>query len=142
MTEQKTILDATKQGVVNSVDYTRPVRDASFSDLGLLGPQPNIIGGAQIGVTGADETNIYDGQYSAGGSILDALLDAPMQQPIVPKRDTAPQPISQQEIQQAQQGRGGEDWYQTLFDKQPAFRGFILGALLVAVIVPLIDKIK
>ena len=100
------------------------------ADLGLLGPYPSIIGGSQIGQGGGGADGIYDGQYSAGGSILDALLDAdlPMDPP-AQKKATPPPPPAGMKVRQGQQAQGGGQATK-LFEKHPALAGYMFGVVL------------
>ena len=124
--------DASQRGLVNAMDYTRPVRDVSFSDIGLLGATPYLTGGAQIGQNGGNADGIWAQQYSTGGSILDALLDKPQAPTLPPPPKPAPT-INVREMQDAQDGVG-EGWYETLFTEKPAFRGFIAGVILMLIL--------
>ena len=124
--DKKAIMDAEKTGFVNKVDYTRPVGVSPIeADLGLLGPYPSVISGDHIGATGQDANGIWTQQYSAGGSILDSLLDAPTMPP-KPQKPKAPNPIDPQKIQQAR-AKKSQDSAQGFFSKQPALSGFAIG---------------
>jgi len=127
--EQKTILDAKETGFLSEVDYTRPVTNTPIEgDLGLLGPQPNLIGGAQIGMQGAQADNIWTQQYSAGGSILDALLDGPQAPPQQAKKKKTPPPPPAGLKVQAQSG-GGEGKAPSFFQQNPVVTGMAVGML-------------
>jgi len=129
----KNIQDSMEQGIVNAKDYTRPMRDASIGDVGVLGAKPYLTGGAQIGQTGSNADGIWTQQYSTGGSILDALLDQPQAPSIpAPPKPAAPT-INARELQDAQDGVG-EGWYESLFTKKPAFRGFVAGVILMLIL--------
>ena len=106
--------------------YAPPIEE----DLGLLGPYPSVIGGQQMNMSGAGAEGIYDGQYSAGGSILDALLDAdlPMDPP-AKKKATPPPPPAGMKVRQGQQAQGGGEATK-LFEKHPALAGYMFGVVL------------
>ena len=129
----KNVQDSMEQGVVNSKDYTRPVRDVSLGDVGLLGAQPYLTGGAQIGQTGGNADGIWSQQYSTGGSILDALLDQPQAPAMPPPPKPSAPTITAKQIQQTQE-RVGEGWYESLFTQKPAFRGFLVGVILMLIL--------
>lgn len=130
---QKSVQDAVDRGVINSKDYTRPMNDVSLGDIGLLGAQPYLTGGAQIGQNGGNADGIWAQQYSTGGSILDALLDKPPTPPSMPPPPKPAPTINVREMQDAQDGVG-EGWYETLFTEKPAFRGFVAGVILMLIL--------
>lgn len=112
-------------------DYVQPVVDDLSTPM-LLGQQPSIIGGSTIiGMSGAAADNIWTQQYSAGGSILDALLDKPE-----PRTKVAPKapPAPTTKVLRSQQTDGGGEGLKDLFNERPAFKGFLLGVFLILVI--------
>lgn len=129
--EKKTVMDATRSGLVSSVDYTRPVSKPIGADLGLLGAQPSLISGDHIGQAGQAADNIWTAQYSAGGSIYDALIDAPSMPAPTPKVEKAfaPNPIDPAKLQMARAMRTDDTEEPGFFEQNQAFAGFILGVV-------------
>lgn len=99
------------------------------SDLGLMGPYPNIISGDNINMNGPDAAGIWDQQYSHGGSILDSLLDA-VEEPAPKMKATPPPPPAGLKVKVQQDPQDGVGEGQKFFRDYPLLAGYMFGVLL------------
>ena len=122
----KSIMSAERAGFINK-EPTPSSMAPLGPDMGFLGPYPSVTNGDFIDVQGPSADGIWTQQYSAGGSIYDALIDPP-QQPSVP---AAPNPIDMAQLEAARAMRESEDDGEDgFFAQNPALAGFTLGVIL------------